>query len=79
MPREYNFPVFTTQGGGLVRVVRDTFIFVEKPNCPGLDVGNEMPEEWGIQPANKLAREFMGTDLSNPLEQAPGRATTLVE
>ncbi len=55
--REYKYPVWGTQGGGLVREAGGTYIFVEKPNCPGLDVGDEMPEEWGIIPANGLARQ----------------------
>lgn len=54
--REFNYPVFGTQGGGLVREVNGKFIFIEKPNCPGLDVGDEMPAEWDYQPANELAR-----------------------
>ena len=47
--KSYNFPVWGTQGGGLVREVergRDRYIFVEKPDCPGLDVGDFMPDEW---------------------------------
>ena len=59
MEREYNFPVFGTQGGGLVREVKGQFIFVTKPDCPGLDVGDEMPAEWDYQPANKLARDLI--------------------
>jgi len=57
MKRNYSYPVYGTQGGGLVREVGGTFIFVTKPDCPGLDVGDEMPEEWGIVAANKLAQE----------------------
>jgi len=59
--REYDYPVWGTQGGGLVREVGKKYIFVTKPTCPGFDVGDEMPEEWGIGPANKLAREEMAT------------------
>ena len=55
--RRYNFPVFGTQGGGLVREVRGVYIFVTKPECPGLDVGDEMPTEWSIAAANDLATE----------------------
>lgn len=55
MSRNFNFPVWGTQGGGLVREVNGTYIFVTKPDCPGLDVGDEMPAEWGIAPANDLA------------------------
>ena len=55
MERKYDYPVYGTQGGGLVREVGGIFIFVEKPDCPGLDVGDKMPGEWGIAPANQLA------------------------
>ena len=55
--REYKYPVWGTQGGGLVRQVRDRYIFVEKPNCPSLDIGDEMPGEWGLIPANKHAHD----------------------
>lgn len=57
MAREYSFPVYGTQGGGLVRPVGSKFIFVEKPNCHGLDVGDEMPEMWDYQPVNALSEE----------------------
>lgn len=57
MNRVYQFPVYGTQGGGLVRETGGKFIFIEKPNCPGLDVGDEMPKEWDYQPANKFARQ----------------------
>lgn len=56
MGRTYRFPVWGTQGGGLVREVHGTYVFVKKPDCPGLDVGDEMPEEWGVIPANAAAR-----------------------
>jgi hypothetical protein len=54
---DYKFPVWGTQGGGLVREVgRNRFIFVEAPPAGmGLTVGDEMPEQWGIIPANQLA------------------------
>ena len=56
MSRRYDYPVYGTQGGGLVREVNGAYIFVEKPNCPGLDVGDTMPTEWDIIPANTQAR-----------------------
>ncbi len=62
MAREYRYPVWGTQGGGLVREVGGKFIFVEKPDCPGLDVGDEMPAEWGIASANEHARLEMRRD-----------------
>lgn len=57
MERKYRFPVWGTQGGGLVREFNGTYFFVEKPKVPGLDVGDEMPKEWDLIPANDLARE----------------------
>lgn len=55
-PEEYNFPVYGTQGGGLARRDGDKFIFLTKPNCPGLDVGDEVPKEWDLAAANSKAR-----------------------
>jgi hypothetical protein len=57
--REYSYTVYGTQGGGLVRWVNGTYIFVEKPDCPSLDIGDEMPKEWGVAPANEHARQAM--------------------
>lgn len=66
MEKTYNFPVFGTQGGGLVREIKTgngyTYIFVEKPDCPGLDVGDTMPEEWGIAAANQEALDAIDKD-----------------
>ena len=65
MPREYKYPVWGTQGGGLVREVNGACIFVEKPDCAGLDVGDEMPKEWDLIPANHRARLQM--EAEDPL------------
>ncbi len=59
MGRIYNYPVWATQGGGLAREVGGKCIFIEEPDCPGLDVGDEVPEEWGLAPANEMATEEM--------------------
>lgn len=59
MASEHKFPVWVTQGGGLAREARGGFIFIERPNCPGLDVGDEVPAEWDLAPANALARDAM--------------------
>ena len=65
---QYNFPVWGTQGGGLVREIgRDRYIFVEKPDCPGLDVGDYMPEEWGIIPANQSAKDSIDQEVVDEL------------
>jgi hypothetical protein len=60
-PKEYNFPVWGTQGGGLVREVSRNpyrYVFVEAPpEGMGLGVDDFMPEEWDIIPANRQARE----------------------
>ena len=60
--REYKYPVWGTQGGGLVREVNGAYVFVEQPDCPSLDVGDTMPDEWGIVPANQRARNEMDQD-----------------
>lgn len=56
MARKYDFPVWATQGGGLVREFNGTYVFVEAPDVSGLDVGDVLPSEWGLVPANDLAR-----------------------
>lgn len=57
MKREFSFPVWRTQAGGLVkRVGQGRYIFVEPPDYPGLDIGHEMPEGWKIVPGNELAK-----------------------
>ena len=67
--REYNYAVWGTQGGGLAREVRrGVYIFVTKPNCPGFDVGDEVPAEWGLTPANEIARQEMGDEELGDLE-----------
>lgn len=61
---EYPFPVFHTQGGGLARQDGDRYIFVEAPE-PGvrLGIGDEVPEEWGLAPANNAASYLMSPEL----------------
>lgn len=69
--RVYNFPVFASQGGGLVREVSKNpyrYIFVEKPDCPGLDVGDYMPDEWDIVPANQAARDLVNREQFDDLD-----------
>jgi hypothetical protein len=54
----YDFPVWGTQGGGLARRRGDgKYFFVTEPKCPGLAVGDQVPEEWGLAAANTEARE----------------------
>ena len=65
--KTYNFPVFGTQGGGLVRELKTNsgykYIFVEAPpQGMGLGIGDFMPEQWDIIPANKQAREAIKED-----------------
>ena len=55
--RQYNYPVWGTQGGGLVREVNGRYIFVEKPALgTGLDIGDDLPDQWDLIPANEKAR-----------------------
>ena len=58
MKKGYNFAVWGTQGGGLVREVNGKFVFVEPPsNFPEFNVGSEKPFDWDIIPANEFARQ----------------------
>lgn len=55
---EYKFPVWGTQGGGLVREEGDHYVFVEAPEgFPDIKVGDRMHEMWDLAPANEAARE----------------------
>ena len=67
--KAYNFPVFGTQGGGLVREIKTDkgygYIFVEAPpEGMGLGVGDFMPEQWDIIPANRQAREVISEEVT---------------
>ena len=65
MAQEYDFPVYRTQGGGLVKEVDGKLVWVETPNSPAfayMNVGDEMPEDWDITPANELARKELIDD-----------------
>ncbi len=55
---QFDYAVWGTQGGGLVRQVGNSFIFVTAPNCPGLKAGDTMPEDWGIAAANQAAHDL---------------------
>lgn len=68
MSREYNYPVWATQGGGKVREVKGVYIFVEKPDVPDLDVGDELPSEWDTIPANEAARQVDHDELYSESE-----------
>ncbi len=64
MAREaaFLFPVWGTQGGGLVREIGKSGVyqFVEAPDASmSLRVGDTMPAEWSIAPANTAAHVAM--------------------
>ena len=66
---EYDFAVWGTQGGGLVREVHGIFIFVEPPpDSTSLTVGSEMPKEWGTVPANDLAHRQIAEEEKRTFE-----------
>jgi hypothetical protein len=72
MARQFSYPVFAAQGGGLVREVNGTFIFIEKPDCPGLDVGDEMPTDWDYQPVNAAAKaQLQDEEVTPPWNHDP--------
>lgn len=56
---DYTYPVWGTQGGGLVREVNGQHVFVTKPDCVAYNVGDTMPPEWGLIPANAAARDVV--------------------
>jgi hypothetical protein len=56
---KYNFPVFATQGGGLAQKLGKSFVFVEAPDCPGLSVGDLVPEEWEIAATDDQSRDAL--------------------
>ncbi len=60
-PKTYPEALWGTQGGGLARQVGtgNHYVFVEAPGHSGLNVGDAVPGDWDIQPANQLAREQM--------------------
>jgi hypothetical protein len=67
MEKTYNFPVFATQGGGLVREIKTDsgfkYIFVEAPpQGMGLGIGDFMPEQWDLIPANQQARDAINDE-----------------
>jgi len=51
-----NFPVYSTEFGGLVRETKEAFIFLEKPKVSGYEIGDKMPWDWTLIPANEAAR-----------------------
>ena len=68
--RKYHFPVYGTQGGGIVReAAKGICVFVEEPVGSGLNVGDTMPPEWSITPANQLAMEQMIDDQFGTKEE----------
>ncbi len=69
---KYPFPVYCTQGGGLVKEDGKKMVFIEAPLDPAfcLKVGDEMPAEWGLIPANNLAQTKM--DAENPALKGMG-------
>lgn len=69
--KKYDFPVWGTQGGGLVRLVGDKYIFVEAPEgFLDITVGCEMHPMWDIIPANHHARNFENPFPGNQMEDA---------
>ena len=57
--QKFNFPVYATQGGGLARRVGEVYVFVTDSDCPGLGIGEIVPQEWDLIPANGQAQTEM--------------------
>lgn len=49
------FGVWATQGGGLVKKDGEDYVFVEAPDGMGLEVGDKLPDQWDLIPANRAA------------------------
>lgn len=62
----YAFPIYTTDYGGKMKRVGSSFIFLEKPNFPGFEVDDVMPEDWQVFPANKLAEDDINERFVDP-------------
>lgn len=61
LPRDFNFPIWATQGGGYTREVAGAFIFISEPP-KGFVIGDRVPREWGLEPANEAAVHANGAD-----------------
>ena len=59
---EYSFAVWGTQGGGLVRLNFGRYVFVEVPEGFGFSIGQAVPAEWDLAPANERARQHECAD-----------------
>jgi len=67
-PESYKEPIFFCQGEALVREIvgGEVYQLLEAiPSC-GLEVGDNIPKEWGLLPANKAARMLMEQDQFGP-------------
>lgn len=67
---KYPFPVYGTQGGGLAKAVgSDSMVWVEPPKeFPEVGVGDFVPREWGVTPANGLFDPRLLDDLDDIVE-----------
>lgn len=69
MTAGYDFPVWGTQGGGLVKQEGDHYVFVEPPSdFPDIKVGDKMPPEWGLAAANGLARAWLDAEFPDDFD-----------
>jgi hypothetical protein len=63
-----DYPVYGTQGGGLARNVNGVFIFIERPRGqPTLNVGDDVPVEWDMVPANQKARDEVDYNIKDEM------------
>jgi hypothetical protein len=64
-------PVWTTQGGGLACSSGDDFVWHEVPQefAGSFHVGDPIPEEWGIHPANQAAMDIMSAEEYDNLDE----------
>ncbi len=59
-PQHQESAQWATQGGGVaIEDKNGNMVFIEKPDCPGLDVGDYVPKERGLIPTNNAAQDEM--------------------
>lgn len=54
--RNYEFPVYSTNAGGIACSIYGGMRFIEAPNFSEFIIGDVVPEDWELSPANFLAK-----------------------
>lgn len=61
----FDFPVYSTQGGGLAKKLRSEPVFIESPeDFPDLEVGDFVPAEWELVCVTTYSEQLNGYVLN---------------